>query len=98
MMRDKPICIEVGADKKCQTAEQALLSACSLLNSNGFFVEPENGVLYETQRTEPIANQLNLSPDEKLDPEFYDTCVFGWKFRFDYYVDFMPHEPHRPLT
>ena len=96
-MRNKPICIEVDADKECQNSKQALLSACSLLNSNGFFVEPEDGVLYETQRTEPISNQLNLSSDEKLGPEFYDTHVFGWKFRFDYYVDFMPHEPHRAL-
>ncbi len=97
-MRDKPICILVDADKTCQTEDQALLSACSLLNSNGYFVEPENGILYETQRTEPIANQLNLSSDIKLGSAFCDTHVFGWKFRFDYYVDFMPHEPHRPLN
>ena len=96
-MRDKPICIEVCADKTCQTDEQALLSACSLLNSNGYFVEPENGVLYETQRTIPISQQINLSSSKRLGPEFYDTHVFGWKFRFDYYVDFMPHEPHRAL-
>ena len=97
-MRDKAICIEVQKHRDCQTDEQALLSACSLLNSNGYFVESEDAVLYETQRTIPISQQLNLSSSEKLATEFYATHVFGWKFRFDYYVDFMPHKSNRPLN
>ena len=98
MMRDKPICILVDADKTCQTEDQALLSACSLLNSNGYFVEPENGILYETQRTTPITAEFKLPSSLKLPQDAYASHVFGWKFRFDYYVDFMPHEPHRPLN
>jgi len=97
-MRDKPIFILVDADKTCQTAKEALSSACDLLNSNGYFVDSTDAVLYETQRTMPISQQLNLSSNKKLGSEFYDTHVFGWKFRFDYYVDFMPHKPHRPLN